>query len=47
MFKIKPRSIGLREDQIEFIKENKDFDINKFTRDKLDEYMERKNEKIE
>ena len=40
MFKIKGKTIGFRKDQHEFFETNPDFNINKFCRDKLDEYME-------
>lgn len=47
MLRIKGKTIGFRTDQLNWIKDNEDFEINKFCRDKLDKYMEQRNEAIE
>ena len=41
VIRIKQKGIGFTEDQIEFMEKNKyTFNLNKFCRDKLDEYIE-------
>ena len=40
--RIKNYSIGLREDQRKWLEKNKYFQVHKFFRDKLDEYIKQK-----
>jgi len=45
MRRIKQKSVGLTIDQADFV-ENENFDLSKFVRDKLEEYMQERNFKL-